>query len=376
MNFWQKITKPIIGLSPMDGVTDAPFRYINAKYGKPDVIITEFVSIDGITHFAEKMFDDFLYHPIERPVVAQIFGNDPDLFYQVAQVVAELGFDGLDINMGCPAKSVSGRGAGAGLIKNPKLAQQIILAAKQGISDWVQNGIKSLDPKLQKLTLQTKHKIIDNAGEDYVVNNQDRVSIPVSVKTRIGFDKVVVADWIENLLAVAPACITLHGRTLKQMYAGKADWASIATAAKITSDFNQTREDKQKIIFLGNGDLHDPNQIVEHIRAAQVDGVLIGRASLGNPWIFDYKKQIKQANLPIEISPISLPEIIKVALEHTRIHEKVKSAASFVQMRKHLAWYIKGFANSSQVRMALMQATNSKQVEIIFKNYLDNLSHT
>ena len=136
MNFWQKIDKPIIGLSPMDGVTDASFRFITAKYGGPDVTFTEFVNVETAFFAPQTFIKDLTYDQIERPVVAQIYGHTPEMFYKVAHIVCELGFDGLDINMGCPAKKVAAKGSGAALIRTPELARTIIQSARQGIQDW------------------------------------------------------------------------------------------------------------------------------------------------------------------------------------------------------------------------------------------------
>src|SRR3990167_2352502 len=153
--FWGKLKKPIIGLAPMDGVTDAPMRFITAKYGKPDVIFTEFVSADGVKHGAKRLLRDFKFDEIERPVVAQLFGGDSEAFYEVTKLIVKMGFDGVDINMGCPARKVAGRGEGAGLIKDPDLAAKIIAAVKKGVDG----------------------------------------KIPVSVKTRIGYDKADPSWW-------------------------------------------------------------------------------------------------------------------------------------------------------------------------------------
>ncbi|HZC82142.1 MAG TPA: tRNA-dihydrouridine synthase family protein, partial [Nitrospiraceae bacterium] len=136
MSFWHDIPQPIIGLSPMDGVTDPAFRFIVARHGKPDVQFTEFINVNEICYGAESAWQQLRYAEIERPVLAQIYGAEPDLFYQVAQVICELGFDGLDINMGCPSKNVSARGCGAALIKNPALAREIIRAVQAGVRDW------------------------------------------------------------------------------------------------------------------------------------------------------------------------------------------------------------------------------------------------
>ena len=132
MSFWHQIAQPIIGLSPMDGVTDPAFRFIVARHGKPDVQFTEFINVDEIGYGVESAWHQLRYAEIERPVVAQIYGADPDKFYQMVQVICALGFDGVDINMGCPSKSVSARGCGAALIKTPPLAREIIRAAQAG----------------------------------------------------------------------------------------------------------------------------------------------------------------------------------------------------------------------------------------------------
>ncbi|HEX2387417.1 MAG TPA: tRNA-dihydrouridine synthase, partial [Candidatus Binatia bacterium] len=136
MSFWNEIPKPIVGLSPMDGVTDASFRYIAATVGRPDVMLTEFVSVDTAAFAPESLLRDFTYAEVERPIAAQIYGHTPEAFYRVAHIVCEMGFDGLDINMGCPAKKVAAKGSGAGLILTPVLARAIIRAARQGIRDW------------------------------------------------------------------------------------------------------------------------------------------------------------------------------------------------------------------------------------------------
>jgi len=136
MSFWSALPRPIIGLSPMDGVTDASFRAIVARQGKPDVTFTEFTHVHDICRGPEVCLETLVYSEIERPMVAQLYGNNPDLFYQAAHAVCELGFDGLDINMGCPSKSVASSGSGAGLIRTPELARAIVQAARQGITDW------------------------------------------------------------------------------------------------------------------------------------------------------------------------------------------------------------------------------------------------
>jgi hypothetical protein len=136
MNFWRTLPRPIIGLSPMDGVTDAPFRAIVALQGKPDVTFTEFTHVHDVCRGPEMLLETLIYSEAERPMVAQLYGKDPDLFYRAAHAVCELGFDGVDINMGCPSKNVASSGSGAGLIRTPDLAQAIIQATRRGIEDW------------------------------------------------------------------------------------------------------------------------------------------------------------------------------------------------------------------------------------------------
>src|SRR5215471_14186627 len=136
MSFWHTLPQPIIGLSPMDGVTDAAFRYVVARHGKPDMQCTEFVSVEEIRRGTASAWRQLRFVESERPILAQIYGADPDGFYQVTHVLCALGFDGVDINMGCPSKGVSARGCGAALIKNPPLARAIIRAVQAGVRDW------------------------------------------------------------------------------------------------------------------------------------------------------------------------------------------------------------------------------------------------
>jgi tRNA-dihydrouridine synthase B len=363
MNFWTKLAKPIIGLSPMDGVSDVAFRYIMGKYGRPSVIITEFISTDGILKGAESLFTDFLYHEIERPIVAQIFGNEPELFYQSAIVACELGFDGIDINMGCPAKSVANRGAGAGLIRFPKLAQEIITSTKNGVQEWYDNGTKSLPEKVIKKIKSTKAKLNELEPRKQIIKKL----IPVSVKTRIGFDQEVVDIWIPQLLEVTPANISLHGRTLKQMYQGKADWEAIQKAANIVAQYNKT-SNTEPITFLGNGDIIDKSSLNQRISMLNVDGVLIGRGSFGNPWIF------AQENTNIHDDIRKYFDIITPIIhKHVTLHLQTKSEKAFPQLYKHLGWYFSGFPNASALRSSLMKCKNLNEIDDTINNFKANL---
>lgn len=309
--FWGKLAKPIIGLSPMDGVTDVAMRFITAKYGKPDVMFTEFTSAEGLAHGAERLLRDFKYDEIERPIVAQLFGKDPDSFYAATKKVVELGFDGVDINMGCPSGIVAEHGAGAGLIENRELARKIIEVVKEA------------------------------AG-----------NLPVSVKTRIG-TSAPDESWWEFLADQDLAAVTMHGRTFRQMYQGKADWEVLAKAAEVIRS--------KGALFLGNGDVNSREDAEIRVQKYGVDGVLIGRAAMGNPWVF-------QRDCGLAGQLVSFEDKLRIAVEHARKFEELFPGKSFLPMRKHLAWYARGFDGASELRQKLVQTNSAIEVEKIIKS--------
>ena len=381
MNFWQALQKPIIGLSPMDGLTDYPFRSLVAKYSKPSVIFTEFVCVDQIKHAKSEIINEFLYDEKQRPIVAQIFGIDPELFYISAQIVCELGFDGIDINMGCPSKNVSQRGAGAGLIKNPKVAGEIIQATKKGINDWVEKGLDSkIDGRVLAKTLATKNALI-NLG---VIFKIKRDSIPISVKTRIGYVENEIDSWISYLISQDLACISLHGRTYKQMYKGLADWEAISHAAKLIKESSK----KDKTIILGNGDISSLEMAKEYSEKFGVDGSLIGRGFLGKPWLLDPesfsfspKERIVNTNGGIQVKNqindidiernVDTSKIFAIIREHSALQQQFQ-AEKFFNIRKHLAWYCRGFKGASNLRQQLVLTKNLSDVEEILKSFNEN----
>jgi len=341
--FWNKLPLPIIGLSPMDGITDAAFRYMLAKTNKPDVIFTEFVNVEGLARGAVSMLDHFIYNKIERPIVAQIYGIEADSFYKVALMCCYLGFDGIDINMGCPANKVARRNSGAGLIRVPEQAKKIIRTVKQAATDWA-DGIT-----LEKADIRPK--IITTLTESAIRQSRPRKKLPVSVKTRIGIDKVIAEEWIKELLEESPALITMHGRTLKQMYSGGADWEILGKVAKIV---HQT-----DTLFLGNGDVQSVTDAHQKSEQYGTDGVLVGRATCGNPWFFSGHEP-------------TMKDRFKAAINHARYFEEMSMKHAFFAMRKHLAWYCKGFDGARELRKELMQTNSSEEVEEIFDGFLKN----
>jgi len=371
-SFWDNLQKPIIGLAPMDGVTDAPCRTMHGLYGRPDVVITEFTNVEGLWRGSDRIFRDFLYSPAERPVVAQIFGCRPEYFYRAAHVVCELGFDGLDINMGCPAKTVANKGGGAALIRMPETAKEIIRAAQQGVQDWA-NGQTLEDLGMDPHRIERIHLMNEDRVSIWGDNVQiERRQLPVSVKTRLGYDSIVITDWIQELLELQPAVISIHGRTLAQHYKGEANWEAIAAAAEIVH--------KTDTLILGNGDIHSLFEAAQRIRTTGVHGVLIGRASFGNPWMFRNRDQLKKL-LEANINPTAedLPNIIPsreerllMALEHANVHAKLKGEDHYVEMRKHLGWYLGHFPGAKQVRNDLVRVNSLADVERIIYIALHN----
>jgi nifR3 family TIM-barrel protein len=324
MNFWLKLKKPIFVLAPMANVTDAAFRRVIAKYGKPDVMWTEFVSCEGLcSRGKEKLLPDLWYTEAERPIVAQVFGTKPEHFLEVGKLIAELGFDGLDINMGCPDRSVVKQGSGAALIKNPTLAKELILAAKEGIK---QAGLPA------------------QAGKN----------IPVSIKTRIGDTKNDLREWLPILLETEPAAITVHARTRKELSLVPARWETVKEAVEIRNSLNS------KTLILGNGDVKDLVDAKQKIKESGADGVMIGRGIFGNPWLFSNRQ-------PEEIS---LEERFSVLLEHTRLFEELFTGIKpFEVMKKHYKAYLHGFDGAKDLRIKCMDAENADGVEKIIKEW-------
>lgn len=364
MSFWNTLNKPIMALAPMADVTDAAFRQIIAKYGKPDVIFTEFTSVAGLcSPGREKLLVDFWYTESERPIVAQIFGNNPAQFYEVAKLIKKRGFDGIDINMGCPDRSVEKQGGGAALIKNPNLAQEIIKETKRG------------------------------AGK-----------LPVSVKTRLGYIKIDL-DWIRALLEAKPAALIVHMRTRKEMSKVPAYWDAMADIVALRNKMFTTS--KKRPLILGNGDVQTIAEAYEKVARYGCDGVMIGRGIFGNPWLFKTSgKKGYISSAPSHCPQISLEEKLRVMLEHTYVFEKlfidteltnldaVQGAAeerskaylsgtvsstrggnkemrrmgkfhgikNFDIMKKHYKAYVSGFDGAKELRIKLMRCKNADDV--------------
>lgn len=304
----------------MDDVTDAAFRRIIAKYGKPDVMFTEFVSADGLcSPGRDNLLHELWFDPTERPIVAQIFSANPDKIRDSAALVRELGFDGIDINMGCPSRDIEKTGAGACLIKNPDLAIEIIRAAKEGAGD-----------------------------------------LPVSVKTRIGYNRNELDTWLPALISAEPAAITLHARTRKEMSKVPARWDAIAQAVEIA---RQLRPDPTtRPLIFGNGDIETLVEAHQKISETGCDGVMIGRGIFGNPWLF----ATGESN-----SVISIEKKLTVMLEHTKLFiDLLGHKKPLEMMKKHYKSYVSGFPGASELRAKLMETNTYEELAQVVSDFL------
>ncbi|MES2213706.1 MAG: tRNA-dihydrouridine synthase [Patescibacteria group bacterium] len=340
MNFWQELKaqkngEPILVLAPMADVTDPAFRRIIAKYGKPDVMWTEFVSADGLfLGGREALIKDLAYDESERPIVAQFFTSSPERMMQAGMLAVELGFDGLDINMGCPDKSIEKQGAGAGLIKNPTLAKELIRSAKEGIRV----------ASLKKNIPEDKH-------------------IPVSVKTRIGYNKNELETWLPALLDSEPAVVTIHARTRKEMSLVPARWEHVARAVEIRDSWRGADGQKSQTLIFGNGDVLNIADAEKKATETHCDGVMLGRAIFGNPWCFSRE---------VSRDDISIPDRLRVMVEHTKLFEELLPHKSFAIMKKHYKAYVNGWDGAKELRMKLMEAKDASEIELIISEYFKN----
>lgn len=320
MGFWADLPRPFFVLAPMADVTDAAFRQMIAKYsrhgekgGGPDVFWTEFVSADGLcSEGREVLKRDLEFSDREHPIVAQIFSSNPDNMRRTAALIKELGFDGIDINMGCPDKSIEKQGAGAAHMKEIKHAQDVIRATMEG------------------------------AG-----------GLPVSVKTRVGYNKENLEEWLGAILETKPAVITVHARTRKDLSLVPAQWDYVARAKKLAEGTGT--------LVIGNGDVTNLAEAQTRVDETGADGVMIGRGVFGTPWLFDRDRTV----------PPTLSEKFEIMIEHTHLYEKLLGdIKNFAIMKKHYKAYVNGFDGAKELRVHLMEAKNADEVEHIAREFL------
>ncbi|MDP3792985.1 MAG: tRNA-dihydrouridine synthase [bacterium] len=305
-NFWLKLKTPFTILAPMANVTDWAFRQVVIETGRPDVFYTEFLACDGIVHDRNRFAGELYFEENERPIVVQFFGSNPENFYKCAQLAQELGFDGIDINMGCPDKSVEKQGGGAALMKNPELAVKVIKETIRG------------------------------AGK-----------LPVSVKTRLGFNKID-SDWFKCLLDTDIVVLTVHGRTRKEMSKVPAKWDEIGKIAEFAKGGGK--------LIIGNGDVKNMEDVRQKAKEFRLDGIMVGRGIFENPWFFSDKE-------------VGDPkERIKLLVKHLDNFEKLwPEGKNFDVMKRFFKIYINGFPGAKELRIKTMDAKNKKDVLRILK---------
>lgn len=326
--FWQDLPRPIYILAPMEGVTDTVFRRVINLCGRPTVYFTEFTNVDGLFSKGKKAVEHRLFFkPEERPLIAQIWGMKPENYTLAAEKIVEMGFDGIDINMGCPEKSVVHRGACAGLIHNHTLAGEIIAATKAG------------------------------AG-----------SLPVSVKTRIGIKEIELEEWISFLLEQNIDALTVHARTVKEMSHVPAHWDQFKKVVELKDKISPTT------IIIGNGDIESQKQAKDLIKKYKIDGVMVGRGIFKNPFLFAGKS----------LENLSYDDRMNLLLQHSVLFEKEwalgpedptlgRTVKHFEILRKFYKIYTLGLPNATDLREKLMTTKNVDDVKKIISETKSNV---
>ncbi len=320
--------KPVL-LAPMEDVTDASFRILCKEQGA-DMVYTEFIPSDGLIRDAQKAIDKMKTSEEESPIGIQIYGNNPEAMVEAAkmadnavQIAGGHGCDLIDINFGCPVNKIAGRGAGSGMMKEP-----------------------------DKMVMITKMIV-------------DAVKKPVTVKTRLGWDEKskIIPELAERLQDVGIKALTIHGRTRCQMYKGEADWTLIGEIKN---------NPRIKIPIIGNGDITTPEKAKEYFDKYGIDGIMIGRASFGRPWIFhEVKEYIRTGTL---VPPLSVPERVKLAKRQIQLSLTLKGYVRGVyEMRRHLSCYFKGLPDFKETRIKLVTLNSPEEItetlDFIEKNW-------
>jgi len=298
-------------LAPMEDVTDASFRYICKEYGA-DMMYTEFVSADGLIRDAWKSREKLVLSDDERPIGIQIYGHIPEALIQAAQMAEEARPDVIDINFGCPKSKIAKRGAGSGWLRDPE-------------------GMVEITRRLVQA-----------------------VKIPVTVKTRLGWDEdaIIIGELAEALQDVGIAALTIHGRTRSQMYKGEADWEPIG-AVKANP--------RIRIPIIGNGDICTPQQARRAFDQYGVDGIMIGRASFGHPWLFrEIRHYLETGHV---LAPMSIAARVVLAKRHLAKSLEVKGdRVGVLEMRRHLSCYFKGLPDFKSTRLRLVTENDPQEL--------------
>lgn len=302
--------KPLL-LAPMEDVTDASFRYVCKMFGA-DLMFTEFVSSDGLIRDARKSLDKLAIYDYERPIGIQIYGHIPEAMVEAARMAEAAKPDLIDINFGCPVNKIAKRGAGSGMMREPD--------------------------KMVAIT-------------EAIVKN---VRLPVTVKTRLGWDEdsKIIVELAERLQDAGISALTIHGRTRAQMYKGEADWTLIGKVKE---------NPRMKIPIIGNGDITTPQQAGRAFDTYGVDGIMIGRATFGHPWIF---REIRHYLDTGEIlPPMGVEERVRLAKSHLAKSIEIKGEkVGILEMRRHLSCYFKGLPDFKETRLKLVTSISPEEL--------------
>ncbi len=361
-SFWGKIRRPFFVLAPMANVTDFAFRSMIAKYGKPDVMWTEFVSADGLnSRGREKLLIDLKFSNKERPIVAQLFTGHPDAMRKAAALCAELGFDGLDINMGCPDRAVEKQGGGAAMMKDFKVAMAVLEAARE---EWGETSVVGESGGVFSAKNANATKLRLQSGGEKQIS-----SLPISIKTRLGYNKVDF-DWLRLLLEQKLPALTVHLRTRKEMSDVPAHWELMPEIVKLRDEVQADIAPNERTLIIGNGDVESVNDGAAKLKKYGGDGVMIGRGIFGKPWLFEDIDKAQNSNTKTP------KERLKIMVEHAKLYEKTfcgsgaKRFKNFAVMKKHFKAYVSGWDGAKELRVKLMESNSAKQVALIVDNYL------
>jgi len=335
MKFSWSQNQPIVCSAPMHGITNSAQRQIFKKFGA-DLVFSEMVSSMGINYTNQKTIQKTNFKPTEKPIIIQIFGNTIEETVRAGRFAEEIGADGVDFNCGCPAKSMIASGNGGKLLLEPDKLIEVLKSVK------------------------------------------DNINLPLSLKTRIGYDKVLPPSFYKKIARKAGIdALIIHGRTIKQMYRGQADWNQIKSIAQTVD-----------IPVIGSGDITTPHQALNRIKNFTTSGVMIGRGALGNPWIFEQTRKLIAGQI---IRPrFSINKIIKTMNLHLNLmisefrqnryysdkfnHKEIEQHAVH-NMRKHFGWYLKDFRDAKQWRIKLIKCNTKSKVKKIMnqiKHYYEN----
>lgn len=327
-DFWKELSTPVFVLAPMEDVTDTVFREIVlscSSPGKIHIMFTEFVSVDGLCHPKGR---DAVMHRLHvndteqkllkntnTRLVAQIWGNDPEKFNQASKLISELGgFDGIDINMGCPAAKIVKQGACSALIGQNQLVSEIIQATAEGSS------------------------------------------LPVSVKTRTGIKQHITEEWISHLLSCNLSALTLHARTQKMMSEKPADWSHVKTAVEVRNKSNIP------VKIIGNGDVSNYSHGIELIEYSGADGAMTGRGIFSDPWFFNP-----------DVKTPSIKQKLSLLLKHVQLFENTwESSKNYNILKRFFKIYVHGFDGAAALRAQLMEIKTATEAITITSGYLKN----